>query len=122
MFWRNDPPPPPQSVFNSGTIVNVFGIPILTAALIGTGFYFTTRDELQRHDVAIAKDDSAREALRNEFLESMRKTADGIGEINKHSAVQDEQVKQTISALDKISVQLDSFRNSVSVQPAGRPR
>jgi hypothetical protein len=117
MFGRKLAEPPP-SVFNAGTIVNVLAIPIITAALIGAGFYYTTRDELARHDLAINAEASSREKLRDEFLENSKKTADGISQLSTHTAVQDEQVKQTISSLDKISTQLDLLRQATAVVAA----
>ncbi len=103
-----------KSVLNAGTLVNVASIPLITAIISLIGFYYLTRDELGRHDVAISttipkefkEEADAREKTRSEFLDRLQKLNDGVTSLSTNVAVQGEQNKEIAKTLGKISDQL----------------
>lgn len=110
------------TVWNAGTAVNVFAIPLITVIFGLGGFYLLTKDTLARHEQAISqiipkefdqenKDISAeakaRQNTRDEFLDRLGKINDSIATLNTHAAVQDETDKQIARTLEQISRQLE---------------
>jgi hypothetical protein len=77
------------SVWNAGTAVNVLLIPVITVIFMTGGFYAYTNAKFPMYD----------------------KAASDVIEIQKHNAAQDEQVKQMIASLAKISAQLESLNS-----------
>jgi hypothetical protein len=75
------------TVWNAGTAVNVLLIPAITLLLGGVSFYAYTNAKIPLYDKAVLD----------------------VGLIQIHNAAQDEQVKQMLSQLAKISAQLESL-------------
>jgi hypothetical protein len=109
------------SAINMGTAINVFSIPIITGIITVAGFYYVTKDELQRHEVAIAqtipgalKDEAtARETTRNEFLGKFDKLSEGVAGLNTKAALAEERDKIIGDTLVEI-------RNELQGTPAAK--
>ena len=121
-----------STVFNAGTLVNILTIPILTGAVTFAGFYYTTRDNLARHDVEIATEIKARELaekdqseqrakLSDSLLTYAQKTQEGISGLATHAAVQDEQIKNITGSLDRVISGLQNIETAVGRAAAAAP-
>ena len=110
---RRAPQASPTSWLNGGTIINILGIPLITAIFIGGGYYYTTRDILAQHTAEIAKEVATREAamkeenegrekIRNALINYADKTQHSIDTLAAHGMVQDEQIKAVNGTLDKV--------------------
>ena len=104
--------PPPTVTF--GNLLNLFAIPLLTALIFGTGWYFVTSYRLNQSDVTVAEikktvidktqeDATARAKIRDDFLASQMKTADGIAKLDTRLAVAETNQKIANDTLSKIS-------------------
>lgn len=99
--------PPP--IFNAGTIINVLGIPVLTAIFIGGGFYFTLRGlpeqltkETEARETSQKTEAEARDKVRNALIDYAGKTQHSIDTLAAHALVQDEQIKNVNSSLERV--------------------
>jgi len=92
----------PPSIWNAGTIVNILAIPLLTAAIMFVGFYYTTRAELQQHTEELQKDNAARDKLREALLLNATETQKGLATLTATTMVQNEQIKGINSALERL--------------------
>ncbi len=112
MTKRKPPAPKPAPFFDLHFswqhVVTVIGWIVL-----GTIFYESTSLTLKQHEQAIAdvkaamaRESQTRDGVRNEFLETSRKTAEGIGALNTIVAVQKAQTDNILAALARISSQL----------------
>jgi len=115
--------------FNGGTLINVLGIPILTAIFIGGGYYYTTQDVLARHTAEIAKEAVAREAAvkeENEAREKIRsalvgyadKTQSSIERLTTNAMVTNEHMKGLDSTLDRVVNGLQRIEQNLPREPA----
>lgn len=100
--------------FTIGNLVNLGAIPLITGAIILVGFYYTTSGTLIRYgediktlkgtvDTKVEADTSARTKIREDFLASQVKTAEGIAKLDTRLAVAEQQQKTANEALAKIS-------------------
>ena len=89
----------PRSVWNAGTLVNIFSIPLLSAGVFLIGQYFLWGDELKRHDDAIKMEFANREKDKAEFATRFDKMGESLSSLDKHAAVQDETLKTISSQL-----------------------
>lgn len=100
--------------FNKGTIVNVFAIPVLTAAITLGGavlaFYFQTKELPGK----IAEETKAREALRTALVENTQKTQQAISELATQQAVATTQIQSLTSTLDRVVSGLQNVELSLA--------
>lgn len=100
--------------FSIGSLTNLGAIPILTALVTISGFYYVTKDQLERHDEAIktitktvtdktAEDSTARAKIRDDFLASQIKTAEGIAKLDTRLAVAETNQKVANDTLKTIA-------------------
>jgi predicted nucleic acid-binding Zn-ribbon protein len=105
-------------------------IPLATAAISLIGFYFSTNSTLLRygedikslnskinetHSVVAAKtedDSKARAKIRDDFLASQVKTAEGIAKLDTRLAVAETQQTTANAQLSKISDTLEKISNT----------
>lgn len=115
------------SGFTLGNLVNLGAIPLITGSIILIGFYYTTSGTLIRYgedikvlrttvDTKVESDTTARTKIREDFLASQVKTAEGIAKLDTRLAVAEQQQKTANEALAKIS---DSLQR-ISTMPSGR--
>lgn len=118
---------PIKSGFTLGNLVNLGGIPLITAALTFAGFYYSTNFRLESYGEQIktlnsklegaskvisdkSVDDSAqREKIREAFLTSQTKTNEGIAKLDTRLAVAEKQQETANTALNKISETLSTI-------------
>lgn len=105
------------SGFNLATLVQMAGIPVLSAGLGLVGWYYLTSDTLRRHDEAIktiqieakASNDietKSRDEARKVFLDNQLKTAEVLGQLNTRLAVSETKQEVANQTLSKIADQL----------------
>jgi hypothetical protein len=87
----------PTTVWNAGTAVNVFAIPIVTFVFLAGGFYFVDKYKFEVYDLAAAD----------------------VTAIKIHNATADQQVKDMGVLLEKISTQIDDLRRSAPISGPG---
>lgn len=128
------PQPPNGSSFTAAAWLQILAVPIVSGAIIITGFYYTTGARLSEHDNAIlelkktnvqdgldAKKDKeeesrAREKTRTEYLSYQQKTNDILGKLDTRLAVSETKQETANQTLQKIADQLG--RISGSFQPS----
>ena len=104
----------PISSFTPASLTNFFGIPFLTALFFGTGWYFVSSYRMNQSDATVAEikktvidktqeDATARAKIRDDFLASQMKTADGIAKLDTRLAVAETNQKIANDTLSKIS-------------------
>ena len=107
--------------FTLGNLTNLMAIPLLTGGIILIGFYYTTSGTLMRYGDDIktlnskletttkvvtdkTTDDAvARAKIRDDFLASQLKTAEGIGKLDTRLAVAETNQKIANDTLNKIA-------------------
>ena len=89
--------PVATTVWNAGTLVNVFAIPALTFVFLAGGFYFVNKYKFEIYDAAAAD----------------------VTTIKIHNATQDEQVKEILASLTRVASQVDALRNNTPVSGPG---
>lgn len=132
IVYRDRPGPvevaePVKSGFTIGNLVNLGGIPLITAVITISGFYYVTNFRLEANDQAIKTlttklegagkvladktlDDTAqREKMRDAFLASQTKTNEGIAKLDTRLAVAEKQQETANAALNKISETLSKI-------------
>lgn len=103
--------------FTVGSLVNLGGIPLITAFIMLVGWYFLTSDTLKRHDSELKNirvetkekiddDRRQRENARNEFLENQRKTTEILGKLDSRLAVSETKQEVANQTLSKIADEL----------------
>lgn len=118
---------PVKSGFTLGWLVNLGGVPLITAALTFAGFYYGTNYRLESYGEQIkainakleisskviadkSSDDTAqREKIREAFLTSQTKTNEGIAKLDTRLAVAEKQQETANTALNKISETLSTI-------------
>ena len=88
---------PVASVWNAGTAVNVFAIPLLTFVFLAGGFYFVNKYKFEVYDAAAAD----------------------VTTIKIHNATADEQIREMQALLTAISGKVDALRNSAPISGPG---
>ena len=117
-----------NSGFSLGSLTNLGAIPILTALFSVGGFYYVTNGTLSRHgdditqiktkvEATVVEDTAARNKIRDEFLASQVKTAEGIGKLDLRLAVAETNQKTANDTLSKIADSLNRITASI---PSGR--
>lgn len=132
IVYRDRPEPvevaePVKSGFTLGNLVNLGGIPLITAALTFAGFYYSTNFRLESYGEQIktlnaklegaskvisdksVDDTAAREKIREAFLTSQTKTNEGIAKLDTRLAVAEKQQETANAALNKISETLSTI-------------
>lgn len=132
VVYRDRPEPvevaePVKSGFTLGNLVNLGGIPLITAALTFAGFYYSTNFRLESYGEQIktlnaklegaskvisdksVDDTAAREKIREAFLTSQTKTNEGIAKLDTRLAVAEKQQETANAALNKISETLSTI-------------
>ena len=104
--------PTPPTIWNAGTFVNILAIPVLTAAIMLVGFYYTTRSELATHTEELKKDNDARDKLREALLANAQETQKGISQLTATTMVQSEQITNINRALDRVAQSLGVLTSS----------
>lgn len=104
--------------FNWATIFQVGFIPVVTAAIVVSGFYYITQDTLARHNKEIEAlttkaqaEAVARQAVRDEYLLSQQKINENLGKLDTRLAVSEtkqETANQTLSRIADELVKLTS--------------
>lgn len=101
--------PHPTASFTWGHLVNLAAIPLVTAIIMLTGWYFLTSDTLRRHSEELKqvqndkKDErEARDRVRNEFLEGQRKNNEGLSKLDTRLAVAEKQQETANQLLGKL--------------------
>ena len=100
--------------FNLATVVQIGLIPLITVVIGLAGFYYITKDELGRHEIAITttlpqelkEEKDAREKTRTEFMDRFIKLTDVISALNTNVAVMAEQNKQIAASIAKLDSKL----------------
>ena len=118
---------PVKSGFTLGWLVNLGGVPLITAALTFAGFYYGTNYRLESYGEQIkainvklenaskvisdkSNDDTTqREKIRESFLASQTKTNEGIAKLDTRLAVAEKQQETSNATLSKISETLSSI-------------
>lgn len=139
VVYRDRPGPvevaePVKSGFTLGNLVNLGGIPLITAIITVSGFYYVTSYRLDEQDRTVRSlssklegagkvisDKSAdelaqREKMRDAFLASQAKTTDGIAKLETRLAVAEKQQETANATLNKISEtlsQISTFTGTV---------
>jgi len=135
---RRRTPAHQPSIWNAGTVVNIFAIPIITTIFLGGGAYFTFkalleqntsaikeesakreeafRTETTKREAALKEEVVAREALRQALMENSKETTKGIASLAAHALVQDEQIKNATTELKNVVNGLQNIEIAV-----GRP-
>lgn len=126
VVYRDRPGPvevaePVKSGFTIGNLVNLGGIPLITAVITISGFYYVTNYKLETQDQAIkslsvkleaagktitdkSSDDTVqRDKIRETFLASQVKTTEGIAKLDTRLAVAEKQQENINLTLTKIS-------------------
>jgi hypothetical protein len=121
------------SSFTAAAWLQILAVPIVSGAIIITGFYYTTGARLSEHDAAILdikktnaselsdakkdKDEEARsrEKTRNEYLTYQQKTNDILGKLDTRLAVSETKQETANQTLQKIADQLSRIGN---IQPS----
>lgn len=132
IVYRDRPGPvevaePVKSGFTLGNLVNLGGIPLITAIITISGFYYVTNFKLESYGEQIkvlnnkielagksitdkSTDDTAqREKIREAFLTSQTKTNEGIAKLDTRLAVAEKQQETANAALSKISETLSKI-------------
>lgn len=106
--------------FNLSSIVQLTFIPAMTAIVVLIGFYFTTSSTLTRYgediktlkgvvDSKVEADIAARNKIREDFLATQLKTADGIAKLDTRLAVAETNQKTQLDTLNRISETLSKI-------------
>lgn len=126
VVYRDRPGPvevaePVKSGFTIGNLVNLGGIPLITAVITISGFYYVTNYKLETQDQAIkslsvkleaagktitdksSDDTMQRDKIRETFLASQVKTTEGIAKLDTRLAVAEKQQENINLTLTKIS-------------------
>jgi hypothetical protein len=115
------------SGFTSGNLTNLAAIPLLTGIITLAGWYYVTSYRLDRSDIALAtvnklvidktaEDTAARSKIRDDFLASQVKTAEGIAKLDTRLAVAETNQKTANDTLSKIA---DTLQKITAI-PASR--
>jgi hypothetical protein len=102
------------SGFNLASIIQLLTIPLATGGIILIGFYYTTNSTLTRYgddiktikttvDTKVEADTAARAKIRDDFLASQIKTAEGIAKLDTRLAVAETNQKIANDTLSKIA-------------------
>lgn len=104
---------PQLSGFNLATLFQVGFIPLLTAIIILTGFYYVTGATLTRHDKQldvltsnVQSEVKARESVRNEYLASQQKINENLGKLDTRLAVSETKQEVANQTLTRIADEL----------------
>lgn len=114
------------SGFSTASLTNLFVIPLLSAAFFGVGWYFVSSYRMNQNDLVVAEikktvidktteDASARAKIREDFLASQMKTADGIAKLDTRLAVAETNQKVANDTLSKIADTLQKITAMPSV-------
>jgi hypothetical protein len=122
---RNYRPAPPQATsFTLGNLTNLGAIVATIGAI--SGFYYLTTYRLDQYSADISKvnklvvekttvDDAARSKIRDDFLASQIKTAEGIAKLDTRLAVAETNQKAANDTLSKIA---DTLQRITTLPPA----
>lgn len=112
--------PEPSASFTWGSIVNLGGIPLITAVFFVVGNYFVNGERLNKvetalKDVSTSREDErkSRENVRNEFLLSQAKLVEVLGRLDTRLSVSEKQQEVTSRQLEKINDLLQSRPGAV---------
>lgn len=123
----HDPKPSPS--FSWGAIVNLGGIPLITAIIVLAGGYAvmqstTTRNEAEiksekvERERVLKDEKSEREKMRDSFLATQGRLVEVLGKIDSRLSVTEKQQDLTNRQLEKIN---DVISTINARQPAARP-
>jgi hypothetical protein len=108
--YYEDERPQPNATFTWGNLVNLGGIPLLTAAAVFVGQWALTGDTLKRHDaslkeIVVSREDEkkARDNVRTEFLASQSKLVDVLNKLDTRLSVSEKQQELAGRQIEKIS-------------------
>jgi len=121
------------SGYSLGSLTNLGAIPLLTAVFSVAGFYYVTNGTLSRHgddiiqiktkvESSVAEDNAARNKIRDEFLASQTKTAEGIGKLDLRLAVAETNQKTANETLSKIADSLNRITATIPSAFTGSTR
>lgn len=101
--------PQPTASFTWGNLVNLAAIPLVTAIIMLTGWYFLTSDTLKRHGDELKQvqgdkkeEREARDRVRNEFLDGQRKNNEALSKLDTRLAVAEKQQETANQLLGKL--------------------
>lgn len=118
---------PVKSGFTIGNLVNLGGIPLITAVITVSGFYYVTNYKLETTaeqiktinaklesasksiELKTSDDTAQRDKIRETFLASQVKTTEGIAKLDTRLAVAEKQQETTNATLIKISETLSQI-------------
>ena len=107
---RRHEEPSPTASFTWGNIVNLGGIPFITAVFFFVGNWFVNGDTVKRHDIAIKEfvttreeEKKAREGVRNEFLQSQSKLIEVLGRLDTRLSVGEKQTETIARQVEKLT-------------------
>ena len=92
-------------------------LPLIGVIFLGGGFYFSLKDIPAK----IEAEDSAREKLRDALLSNSQVTQKSIDSLAAHALVQDEQIKNVNSSLERVVSGLQTL-NGVLAAKSDKPR
>jgi hypothetical protein len=115
------------SSFTFASLTNLIAIPLITALFLFVGWYFVTSYRMNQNDITIAEikktvidktteDNAARAKIRDDFLASQVKTAEGIAKLDTRLAVAETTQKTQLETLNKIA---DSMQK-LTMMPNGK--
>jgi hypothetical protein len=113
-------PAPQGSGFTLGNLTNLGAIPLLTAIVTLSGFYYVTKDQLARQgeDIKVVtktvtekttEDALARAKIRDDFIAAQIKTNEGIAKLDTRLAVAETNQKVANDTLTKIADSLQKI-------------
>lgn len=110
VIYEDDDKAQPAASFTWGNLVNLGGIPLLTAVAVFIGQWALTGDTIKRHDeslkqIVISREDEkkSREAMRDNFMASQGKLIEVLGKLDTRLSVSEKQAEAVSKQVDKIS-------------------
>lgn len=110
---------PNRSPFTLGSLLNLGGIPLITAGIMLIGWYFLTSDTLRRHEeqfkavsVRTDQEKADREKIRNDFVANSQKTTEILGKLDTRLAISETKQETANQTLNKIADELVRLNRS----------
>ncbi len=109
-YYEDEDHPQPSPSFTWGAIVNLGGIPLITAVFIFVGQWFVTGDTLKRHEGSIKEivtsreeEKKSREGMRTEFMASQTRLVEVLNKLDTRLSVSEKQQESSGRQIEKIS-------------------
>ena len=93
----------PSPFFSWGSIVNLGGVPLITAILIVAGSWAVNQNTTARNEAEIKSEKDQREKLRENFLSTQNQLIQVLGKIDTRLSVTEKQQEIANRQLEKLS-------------------